>query len=584
MEAKELKKKYLDFFRKKKHAIVDSAPLIPEHDPTVLFTTAGMHPLIPFIVGQPHPLGKRLANVQKCLRTGDIEKVGNTTHHTFFEMLGNWSFGDYYKEESIEMSLEFLLKVLKIPLDRIAVSCFKGDKNAPRDRESAKIWVSLGIPEKRIVFLGKEDNWWGPAGKEGPCGPDTEMFCWAGKGKPPKRFDPNDKKWVEVWNNVFIAYDKVESGYRPLKQKTVDTGLGVERLTAVLQGLDDNYMTELFLPIIRKAEKLSGKKYQENKKPMRIIADHIRAAVFVLGDERGAVPSNIDQGYVLRRLVRRAIRHARALGIDISKRDVVVLLAEVVVSMYGREYPLLEKKRGFILSELEKEEKKFKKTLEKGLNEFEKLASQGRLSGRDAFLLFQSFGFPLEMTEELAKERGVSVDAAGFRKEYEKHQKLSRTGAEKRFKGGLSEASRETARLHTATHLLNEALRKVLGPGIKQRGSNITPERLRFDFSFDRKLTREELRKVEKEVNKIIKKGLAVSKKEMPLKKALEMGAHGEFGARYPERVFVYSIGNCSREICMGPHVRNTSELGKFKIKKEESVAAGVRRIKAVLL
>ncbi len=585
MKAKELKKKYLDFFKKKKHSIIDSAPLIPEHDPTVLFTTAGMHPLVPFLVGQKHPLGKRVANVQKCMRTGDIEEVGDTTHNTFFEMLGNWSFGDYFKEEAIEMSFEFLTKVLKLPLSNIAVTCFKGDKDAPKDLVASKKWESLGIPKERIAFLGKKDNWWGPAGETGPCGPDTEMFYWVGKGKAPKVFDTKDECWVEIWNDVFMEYNKTkDSKFSVLKQKNVDTGLGVERVTAVLQGLDDIYLTELFLPIIKEIEKITGKKYGKDDnvtKSIRIIADHLRASVFILGDERGVSPSNVDQGYILRRFIRRVVRHFKKLGIQIEKIDLVPL-AKKIISMYCGDYSLLDDKKEFILDELKKEQDKFKQTLEKGLNKFSKMSLDKKISGEEAFLLFQSYGFPIEMTEELATEKRIKVDKKGFDKEFQKHQELSRVGAEKRFKGGLSDASEQTTKLHTATHLLNEALRRVLKKDIRQRGSNITAERLRFDFNFDRKLTSEELLAVEKEVNKVIKQGLEVVREEMPLEKALKV-AHGEFGAKYPPKVSVYFIGNYSKEICMGPHVNNTKELGNFKIKKETSSSAGVRRIKAVL-
>ncbi|MBR9683066.1 alanine--tRNA ligase [Candidatus Woesearchaeota archaeon] len=584
MKAKDLKKKYLEFFKKKGHSIIDSAPLIPEHDPTVLFTTAGMHPLVPFLMGQSHTLGTKLANVQKCMRTGDIEEVGDTTHNTFFEMLGNWSFGDYFKEEAIEFSFEFLTKVLKLPISHLAVTCFKGDKDAPKDEVSANKWRELGVAAERIAFLGKKDNWWGPAGETGPCGPDTEMFYWTGKGKPPQKFDSGDSKWVEIWNDVFMEYDKTKGGkFVPLKQKNVDTGLGVERVTAVLQGLDDIYLTELFWPIIKKVEELTGKKYNKEKKVMRIIADHIRAAVFILGDERGVVPSNLDQGYILRRFIRRVVRHFRSLGADVNKNKFTVILAELIIKIYEGEYRLLKEKKKFILSELEKEEGKFVLTLEKGLRKFNQMCSDKKIDSKEAFLLFQSYGFPIEMTQELAAEKKVKVDVKGFEKEYQKHQELSRVGAEKRFKGGLGDASVETTKLHTATHLLGEALRRVLKEDIRQRGSNITAERLRYDFNFDRKLTAEELEKVEKEVNKVIEKGIEVKREEMLLKEALESGARGEFGAKYPKKVSVYSIGNYSKEICMGPHVANTSELGHFKIKKEQSSSAGVRRIKAIL-
>ena len=589
MKAKELKKKYLDFFQQHGHKLIASAPLIPENDPTVLFTTAGMHPLAPFLLGQPHPLGKRLTDVQKCLRTDDIDEVGDAVHHTFFEMLGNWSLGDYFKKEAIEMSFEFLTNQLKIPVERLAVTCFAGDADAPRDEESVKTWQKLGIAKERIVFLQKKDNWWGPAGKTGPCGPDTEMFYWSAKTAAPKQFDPKDKRWVEIWNDVFIQYNKTTEGkFLPLKQKDVDTGMGVERTTAVLQGFEDNYRTELFWPLIKKIIEITGKKYEDNLRPMRIIADHIRASVFILGDERGAVTSNVDQGYILRRLIRRTIRNLHLLGFSQKfqheKFSPLIVLGEAVVENYKSDYPLLQEKKSFILSELQKEENKFQHTLKKGLREFEQMAAKTKkISGKNAFLLFQSFGFPIEMTQELGAEKNISVDVRGFNQEFEHHQELSRVGAEKKFQGGLGEASAETARLHTATHLLNEALRKIISKSIHQKGSNITAERLRFDFNFDRKLTDEEIKKMETEVNRIIKLKLNIKREEMSLQQALKSGAQAEFGAKYPEKVSVYSMGDYSKEICMGPHVQNTSELGKFKITKEEAVAAGIRRIKAVL-
>lgn len=597
MNSKELRKKYLDFFKSKGHAIIPSAPLIPEHDPTVLFTTAGMHPLVIFFLDNEHPLGKKVTNVQKCIRTGDIDEVGDPTHHTFFEMLGNWSFGDYFKKEAIKMTFEFLTRVLKLPVSHLGVSCFKGDKNAPKDVESAKIWESLGIPKERIIFLGRKDNWWGPAGETGPCGPCTEMYYWTAKEKPPTAFDVDDNSWVEIGNDVIIQYDRTEAGdFNPLQKKSIDFGGGVERTLAVLNGLDDNYQTDLFLPIIKKIEKLTGKKYEDkkNKKSMRIIADHVKAATFILGDERGVVPSNVDQGYILRRFIRRSIRTLRELGVKIEEIDLTPLAKEVI-NIYQRVYPLGARKE-FIFEELGKEQEKFKRTLEKGLNKLKKLYILGTvsgnrkktvgekvISGEEAFLLFQSYGFPLELTEEIAEEHGLKVDVKGFNEEFEKHQKLSRVGAEQKFKGGLSDASEETAKLHTATHILAEALRRVLKQDIKQRGSNITAERLRFDFNFDRKLTDEEKKAVEEEVNQVIQERLEVVREELPLKEAFKRGAHGEFGAKYPEKVSVYFIGDYSKEICGGPHVGNTSELGKFRIKKEQSSSAGVRRIKAVL-
>jgi len=558
---KQLIKAYIDFFKSKNHKKIPNASLIPENDPTVLFTTAGMHPLVPFLLGQKHPLGKRLCNVQKCIRTQDIEAVGDTSHLTFFEMLGNWSLGDYFKKEAIEMSYEFLTKILKIPKEKISVTCFKGDKDAPKDEESAKIWLSLGIPKEKIKFLGKEDNWWGPAGKTGPCGPDTEMFV----------------NGIEIWNDVFMQYNKDETGYHELKQKNVDTGMGVERTLAILNNKNSVYETEPFKKIIEKIEKLSGKKYSTSAKEtraMRIIADHIKSACMILNEK--ITPSNVEQGYVLRRLIRRAIRHARKLNI----KDITPI-ADPVFEIYD-DYNLDKK---FIKKEIEKEQEKFLKTLEQGLKIFEKLTKNSKtLSGKNAFLLYQSYGFPLEMTQELAKEKKINVDIKGFEKEQKKHQQLSRTATEGKFKSGLADHSESTTKLHTATHLLNEALRQVLKkPDLHQKGSNITPERLRFDFNFDRKLTPEELKKVEELVNKKIQEALPVKKQEMTLEQAKKISAQGIFEAKYGEKVSVYSIGNFSREICAGPHVKNTKELGKFKIIKEESSSAGVRRIKAVL-
>ena len=582
MKAKNLKKKYLDFFKSKGHAIVESAPLIPENDPTVLFTTAGMHPLVPFIMGSPHPLGRRVADVQKCLRTQDIDEVGDVSHTTFFEMLGNWSFGEYWKKEAIEYSFEFLTQELKLPLSHLAFTCFKGDQDSPKDEESAQIWLDLGIKEERIAFLGKEDNWWGPPGETGPCGPDTEMFYWIGPDTPPEKFDPEDENWLEIWNDVFIQYEKTAKGkYQPLTQRTVDTGMGLERVTAVLQNQKTVFDTELFQPIFKEISNLSKTQPVENIVSYRIIADHLRASVFILGDERGVIPSNVDQGYILRRFIRRAIRQLKKLGMPI-KRIELSSLGRLIVNMYQEDFPSLNEKKDFIIDELTKEQEKFTATLEKGLNKFSKMATKD-ISGVDAFLLFQSYGFPIEMTEELAQEKNLKVDLDGFRKEYEKHQQLSRVGAEQKFKGGLSDSSDETTKLHTATHLLGEALKRVLKQDIKQRGSNITAKRLRFDFNFDRKLTDEEKQAIETEVNKQIDAGLEVKREEMDREAALKV-ANGEFGAKYPPKVSVYTIGdNYSKEICMGPHITNTKELGHFKIKKEQSSSAGVRRIKAVL-
>lgn len=587
----ELIKSYIDFFKKKNHREIPSSSLIPENDPTVLFTTAGMHPLVPFLLGQPHPLGKRIVNVQKCIRTGDIDEVGDEVHHTFFEMLGNWSLGDYFKKESIEFSFEFLTKVLKIPIDNLAVSCFEGDSDAPKDEEAAKIWLSLGIKKERIAFLPKKDNWWGPAGEFGPCGPDTEIFFWKSRSKPaPKKFNPDDKNWVEIWNNVFMQYNKTKEGFVKAEQQNVDTGMGVERTLAILNNLEDNYESSIFQPIIKEIEKISNKSYKDekNKKPMRIIADHLRAAAFVLGDEKSIKPSNVGQGYVLRRLIRRAIRYGKIIGI----MNFTSQIAKSVIPIYP-DYPELMANEKFIIEQLNLEEAKFNETLEKGLKKFESLikGKTKEISGKDAFLLFQSFGFPIEMTRELAAEKSIKINLKDYEAEYQKHQELSRTSSSGIFKSGLSDKSEATTKLHTATHMLDEALRRVLkDPNIKQKGSNITSERTRFDFNFPRKLEESEIKAIEEIVNRKINQALPVKREEMPLKKAIESGAGYLKEAKYPDVVSVYTIedktdkrGFFSREICTGPHVSNTKELGKFRIIKEESVAAGIRRIKAVL-
>jgi alanyl-tRNA synthetase len=584
---------YIEFFKEKGHRHIPSASLIPENDPTVLFTTAGMHPLVPYLLGQKHPLGKRIVDVQKCIRTGDIDEVGDTVHHTFFEMLGNWSLGDYFKKEAIHFSFEFLTEVLEIPIEKLAVSVFAGDRDAQKDEESAKVWEDLGIPKERIAFLPKSANWWGPAGNTGPCGPDTEMFFWSSiNTKAPKKFNPEDKRWVEIWNDVLMQYVKDESGrYISAKQKNIDTGMGVERTLAVLNGLEDNYLTSIFLPIIKEIELLSGMKYNEDYETtisMRIIADHIRAATFILGDYRGIKPSNIGQGYVLRRLIRRAIRHGREIGI---KDNFISKIAKAVLPIYP-DYQELHQNHKFIIEQLDEEENKFNQTLEKGIKEFNRMTEDKEiLTGKEAFLLFQSFGFPIEFTEELADERGIIVDLEEYNQEFERHQTLSRTASAGMFKSGLADDSEATKKLHTATHILNEALRRVLkDSNIRQKGSNINPERLRFDFNFSRKLTDDELKKIEIEINRIIEKGLEVRREEIPLNDAISSGAQSEFGAKYPELVSVYTIldkneksGFYSKEICTGPHVSNTKELGSFKIIKEESVAAGIRRIKAIV-
>ena len=583
----ELIEKYINFFKSKGHKEIPSASLVPENDPTVLFTTAGMHPLVPYLIGQKHPLGKRIVSVQKCIRTGDIESVGDEVHHTFFEMLGNWSFGDYWKKEAIEWSFEFLTKILGIEREKLGVSIFKGDGNVAKDVESAERWKLLGVDEGRIAFLSRKNNWWGPAGETGPCGPDTEMFFWTGKERVSERFDVKDKRWVEIWNDVFMQYEKTKDGkYQELAQKNVDTGMGVERTLAVLNGLNDNYRTTIFEPIIREIEFISGKPYEGNEKAMRIIVDHLRAAVFILGDVKGIKPGNIGQGYVLRRLIRRAIRYARVLEIE---GNFTKKVAEVIIMNY-KYYGELEKNEDFIYQQLEDEENRFSVSVEKGLKKFNEIILSGDkiISGRDAFLLFQSYGFPIEMTEELTKEKGRIVDISEYEVELKKHQELSRTSSAGVFKSGLADDSERTTRLHTATHLLNEALRKILGKEVKQKGSNITPKRLRFDFNFSRKLSEKEVKEVENLVNKKIEEGLIVRREEMALKDALNSGAQAEFGMKYPDVVSVYTIEDSndgrkwfSREICTGPHVKNTREIGKFKILKEESVASGTRRIKA---
>lgn len=713
----DLIKEYIDFFKSKQHHHIPSSSLIPENDPTVLFTTAGMHPLVPFLLGQKHPLGKKLVSIQKCLRTDDIDEVGDSFHHTFFEMLGNWSLGDYFKAKAIKFSYEFLTSILGIPKEKIAVSCFAGDSDAQKDEQSASVWISLGISKERIAFLPKANNWWGPAGSSGPCGPDTEMFFWGGKTKPPKSFNPSDASWVEIWNDVFIEFHKdkrlilvdgmccvydenfkinkelldvimsfnshcvlvvnkfrekglklikesslgndanwqtfsleekeikktspeyfkilldkfnlipeeviyfdhdkknIETAkklgilskqyidtisiknfiednlhaYIPLKQKNVDTGMGVERTLAVLNGLADNYQTSIFQPIIKEIENLSKKKYRKKKeetRTMRIIADHIRAAVFILGDEKVIKPSNIGQGYVLRRLIRRAIRYGKLLGI---KDNFTSKIAKIILPIYP-DYQELQRNQKFISEQLDEEENRFNQTLEKGLMKFNEIATDKIISGKEAFLLFQSYGFPIEFTQELAEEKGIKVDLEEYNLEFQKHQDLSRTASAGMFKSGLADDSEATRKLHTATHLLNEALRQVLSSDIKQKGSNIIPERLRFDFNFPRKLTGEEIKKIESLVNEKIKAKLKVVREEVMLQDAINLGAQHEFGAKYPELVSVYTIedksdkrGWFSKEFCTGPHVNNTEEIGHFKIIKEEAVAAGIRRIKAVV-
>jgi len=580
MTSNELKKAFFDYFKSKEHKLISSASLIPENDPSVLFTTAGMHPLVPYLMGEKHPEGKRLVSVQKCVRTGDIDEVGDATHHTFFEMLGNWSLGDYFKKETIQFSWEFLTEVLKLDKDKLAVSIFGGNKDVKDyDKESEEIWLSLGLDKKRIQKV--KENWWGPAGQSGPCGPDTEMFFWSSEEKVPEIFDETDDRWVEIWNDVIMEYDKSMTGeYSSLKQKNIDTGMGLERTLAVLNGYNDNYLTALWQPIIKQLEKLSGKKYEEDKKSFRIVADHIRSAVFILGDPRGVAPSNKDQGYVLRRLIRRAIRFAKQLGIP---DGYMASLGNLFIAGYCVDYPELEKNEIFIRTELQKEEEKFSKTLDKGIKQLEKLISNNSLDEKEAFNLFATYGFPLEMTLELAKEHGLKLSEDKYKKEFAKHQELSRTASAGMFKGGLADDSQMSTRYHTATHLLHQALRDVLGNHVEQRGSNINESRLRFDFIHDKPMTAEEITKVEDIVNEQIKKAMAVNFEEMSVEDAKNSGAIGLFDKKYGEMVKVYRVGDYSKEICGGPHVKNTSELGHFKIKKEQSSSAGIRRIKAVL-
>lgn len=650
-----LRQSYLEFFNKRGHKTVPSASLVPQNDPTVLFTTAGMHPLVPYLMGENHPEGKRLVNIQPCLRTDDIEEVGDDVHLTFFEMLGNWSLGDgkpksknlkvktkdnetdgYWKEDAIKWSFEYLTKELGIEIKNIAVSCFVGDSDAPRDDESAQVWKSLGVAENRIAFLGKKDNWWGPAGEMGPCGPDTEMFVWVGDGKAPEKFEgPEDSRWVEVWNDVFMEYDKEPSDegweksqkgetvkdfdfiYKSIKQKNVDTGMGLERMLAYLQGKSDIFQTELFWPIIERIEELSGKKYEGNKKDFRIIADHIKASVFILSER--IIPSNKLHGYVLRRLIRRAITKSISLGI---KQNFCKQLAEPVFDIYKNAYGQLEKNRDFILAEIEKEEIKFRKNVNNFISEMNEKDEEYQSFIRDLeivgsmkerrnsedwkrisinaeqlFSWYQSHGIPFEVAIEEAKKRNIPIEEHAektFHVMVKNHQEKSRTASAGIFKGGLADNSEVTTKMHTATHLLLSALREILGDQIIQRGSNITPERIRFDFSHDEKLTAEQIKQVEDLVNQKIKEDLPVEMKEMTLEEAKKLGVMGVFDDKYGAKVKVYSVENpstssgsregyFSRELCGGPHVTRTGKIGNFKIIKEESSSAGVRRIKAVV-
>ena len=575
-----LKDLYINYFVSKGHKQIPSAPVVPENDPSVLFNTAGMQPLIPYLMGQPHPYGTRLVDYQKCIRTNDLDEIGDTTHHTFFEMLGNWSLGDYFKNESISYSFEFLTKVLNIPIERLAVTVYAGDGNIPFDEVSHNKWLSLGIPEKRIART-VEDNFW-IAGTSGPCGPDTEIFYFRSNDEIPEVFDPEDDRWVEIWNNVFMEFYKDENGnVTELPKKNVDTGMGYERATAVLEGVLDNYTSSVWKDVIDLISDIAKKPYIGNEESMRIIADHIRTAVFISADPASIKPSNTDQGYILRRLIRRAIRHAKKLEIDISS-DWEQRIAKLIISKYKKYYSELTENESVVLEVLKNEKEKFNRTLEKGLREFNKVSNKD-IDAETAFHLYDTYGFPIELTEELAHDAKIKVDTLGFKERFKKHQELSRTASAGKFKGGLAGNSEIETKYHTATHLLNAALKVVVDKNVHQKGSNITDERMRFDFSCDHKLTDEEKKKTEDLVNEWIKEGLDVTVKEMSKSDAINSGAECMFIEKYPDIVTVYSIGNVSKELCGGPHVKNTSELGHFKITKEEASSAGVRRIKAVL-
>ena len=588
MRAEEMRLMYVKFFEERGHKEIASASLIPDNDPSVLFTTAGMHPLVPYLLGERHPMGKRLVSIQKCIRTDDIEEVGDGFHHTYFEMLGNWSLGDYFKEESIQMSYTFLTDVVGIPIDRLAVTVFDGYEQIPKDKEVYEIWKRMGLKDSQIYYYGMKENWWGPAGETGPCGPGTEIFYDMGTGFCGEDCGPacDCGKFVEIWNNVFMQYNKLPDGsYAMLGQKNVDTGMSLERILTIYNHMESNYETDMFVPIIQSIESLTGSAYsKENMREYRIIADHMRAVTFILGDNKRINPSNTGQGYILRRLIRRAVRLVKMMGIS---ENILPRIAEVVISINTSVYPELSDNQEFIFEQIEKEFVLFNKTLGRGLKVAEEILSPLKkgecLEGDIAFRLFDTFGFPPEFTEELAKEKGITVDIEGFKKHLMLHQEKSRSGAQGLFKGGLTDHSEQTAKLHTATHLLNGALRKVLGDGVFQRGSNINADRLRFDFSFDRKMTEDELKEVSRIVNQAISDKIDVICEEMPIEKAVASGAIGVFEKKYGEIVKVYSIGGYSKEICGGPHAGNTSELKSFKIIKEESSSAGVRRIKAVV-
>ena len=588
MKAIEIRNKYLDFFKRHGHAVIPSAPLIPENDPSVLFTTAGMQPLVPYLLGEKHPEGTRLTDFQKCLRTNDIDEVGDNRHLTYFEMLGNWSLGDYFKEESIAMSFEFLTKELGIPVEKLSVTCFAGDEDCQRDEVTASCWKKAGIPEDRIYYFGKDDNWW-IAGEEGPCGPDTEMFYDTGKPKCSENCNPSCGcgKYVEIWNNVFMEFFKTKDGkYTKLKQHNVDTGLGLERMTMLLQGKETPFDTELFKPVMDKLQELAGE--NDSIESRRIVSEHLRASMMIIQD--GGLPSNVDRGYILRRLIRRMVRHLRKLQINLNELEELI---DLNIDTLKEMYPELHQNSNKIKSVIIEEKDKFEKTLERGEREFNKIVNrmknegQDTISGQDLFTLYETYGFPPEVTQDLAREAGLKVDTTEFDKLFKEHQEKSRMGSEQKFKGGLAGTGEQEVRYHTATHLLNAALKVILGKDVHQKGSNITPERMRFDFSCDHKLTDEEKKKVEDLVNEWISRGLDVKCEEMKKDDAIKSGAECMFIEKYPDIVTVYSIGNdketVSKELCGGPHVKNTSELGHFKIKKEEASSAGVRRIKAIL-
>ena len=588
MKAIEIRNKYLEFFKRHGHAVIPSAPLIPENDPSVLFTTAGMQPLVPYLLGEKHPEGTRLTDFQKCLRTNDIDEVGDNRHLTYFEMLGNWSLGDYFKEESIAMSFEFLTKELGIPVEKLSVTCFAGDKDCQRDEVTASCWKKAGIPEDRIYYFGKDDNWW-IAGEEGPCGPDTEMFYDTGKPKCSENCNPSCGcgKYVEIWNNVFMEFFKTKDGkYTKLKQHNVDTGLGLERMAMLLQGKETPFDTELFKPVMDKLQELAGK--NDSIESRRIVAEHLRASMMIIQD--GGLPSNVDRGYILRRLIRRMVRHLRKLQINLNELGELI---DLNIDTLKEMYPELHQNSDKIKSVIIEEKDKFEKTLERGEREFNKIVNRMKnegkdtISGQDLFTLYETYGFPPEVTQDLAREAGLKVDTTEFDKLFKEHQEKSRMGSEQKFKGGLAGTGEQEVRYHTATHLLNAALKVILGKDVHQKGSNITPERMRFDFSCDHKLTDDEKKKVEDLVNEWIAQGLDVKCEEMKKDDAIKSGAECMFIEKYPDIVTVYSIGNdketVSKELCGGPHVKNTSELGHFKIKKEEASSAGVRRIKAIL-